>query len=138
VVAKDDVIKEKRRYFGFFVLLSDIEEETWEALYIYRRKDLAEKGFNNIKDILNCRRTLVSSERSLDGKLFVMFIALIYLSYINKQMKIKKMYKDYTLNKLLDKLDIIECFEYEVGKLRVGEILDKQKKIYEDMEVKVP
>ncbi len=33
------------------------------------------------------RLTLVSSEKSLEGKLFVEFIALIYLSYIKKRMQ---------------------------------------------------
>ena len=76
------------------------------------------------------RRALVSSEQSLDGKLFVQFVALIYLSYIKKQMQVKGLLKNYTLPGLLDKLDVIECFE-QLGKaLRVGEILDKQEQLY--------
>ena len=48
--------------------------------------DFTEKAFGNLKERLNMRRTLVSSEQSLDGKLFVEFIALIYLSHIKKHM----------------------------------------------------
>jgi transposase len=81
---------------------------------------------------------LVSSEQSLDGKLFVEFIALIFLSYIKKQMQVKNLYKQYTLQTLLDKIDVIECFEYPNAKLRVGEILEKQKDIFEAMGVEVP
>ncbi len=54
------------------------------ALEIYRNKDLVEQAFGNLKERLNLRRTLVSSEQSLDGKLFVEFVALIYLSYLKK------------------------------------------------------
>ena len=39
-------------------------------------RDVIEKAFENVKDRLNCRRTLVSSDESLEGKLFVEFIAL--------------------------------------------------------------
>ncbi len=84
------------------------------------------------------RRMLVSNEKSLDGKLFVQFIALIFLSYIKKQMQIKDLYKKYTIISLLDKIDIIEYFEYPDIKPRVGEILEKQKVIYEAMEFDVP
>ena len=50
------------------------------------------------------RRTLVSSELSPDGKLFVQFVALIYLSHIKKQMQEKDLVKRYSITSLLDKL----------------------------------
>ena len=84
------------------------------------------------------RRALVSSEQSLEGKLFVQFVALIYLSYIKKQMQVKGLLKDYTLPGLLDKLDVIECFEQPGKSLRVGEMLEKQKKLYHDLGVNPP
>ena len=84
------------------------------------------------------RRTLVSSEQSLDGKLFVEFVALIYLSYIKKQMQETGLFKSYTLQGLLDKLDVIECFEEPGLKLRTGELLEKQKEIYKRLAVEPP
>jgi transposase len=104
----------------------------------YRAKDVAEKAFENIKERLNMRRSLVSSEKNLDGKLFVQFIALILLSYIDKQMQVKKMYKDYTLQDVLDELSDIECYEFENGVMRVSEVLEKQRIIYANMGVAVP
>ena len=53
-------------------------------------------------------------------------------------MKEKKLYADYTMQQLLDKLDLIECFEDKGHKLRVGEILRAQEKIYEQLDVSVP
>ena len=100
------------------------------TLELYRNKDVVEKAFGNLKDRLNMRRTLVSSEKSLDGKLFVEFIALIYLSYIKKQMQAENLFKDYTLQGVLDKLDVIECFEDPGQELRIDEILEKQKDLY--------
>ena len=82
--------------------------------------------------------TLVSSETSLSGKLFVEFIALIYLSYIKKQMQDNNLFKDYTLQQVLDKLDVIECFENPGDKLRVGEVLSKQNQLYLDLGVTPP
>jgi len=138
VTTKDDVINQKKRYFGYFVLISNEVKDTWEALSLYRMKDIVEKAFSNLKERLNMRRMLVSSEQSLDGKMFVQFIALIFLSYINNQMKIKKMYKDYTLQEVLDKLDVIDCYKIDGKDLRVGEILEEQISIYSRMGIRIP
>ncbi|WP_207205222.1 hypothetical protein [Methanolobus psychrotolerans] len=53
-------------------------------------------------------------------------------------MQMKGLLKDYTLPGLLDKLDVIECFEQPGKSLRVGEMLEKQKELYYDMGVNPP
>ena len=108
------------------------------ALTLYRNKDVVEKAFGNLKERLNFRRTLVSSEQSLNGKLFVEFVALIYLSYLNKQMQDTCLFKFYTMAGLLDKLDVIECFEHPGRRLQVGEVLDKQRDLYIALNVEPP
>ena len=135
---REDAVKEAKRYYGFFVLITNETMDAITALEIYRNKDVVEKAFGNLKERLNLRRTLVSSEQSLNGKLFVQFIALIYLSYIKKQMQEKNLFKDYTVQTLLDKLDVIECFEHPAQTLRVGEVLEKQKQLYRDLGIDPP
>lgn len=44
-----------------------------QVLSHYRDKDQVEKAFMNLKDRLNMRRLQVSSERGLEGKLFVQY-----------------------------------------------------------------
>ncbi len=56
-------------------------------------------------------RLLISSKKRLDGKIFVEFIALILISYLNQKMKETDLYKNYTMQQLRDKFDVIECFE---------------------------
>jgi hypothetical protein len=135
---KEDAVKEAKRYFGFFALLSNEKMNSMTALALYRNKDLVEKAFGNLKERLNFRRTLVSSEQSLNGKLFVEFVALIYLSYINKQMQDANLYKFHTLAGLLDKLDVIECFEHPGRRMLIGEVLDKQRDLYVALGVEPP
>ena len=135
---KEEAVKEAKRYFGFFALLSNEKMGSMVALALYRNKDLVEKAFGNLKERLNFRRTLVSSEQSLNGKLFVEFVALIYLSYLNKQMQDACLYKFHTMAGLLDKLDVIECFEHPGRRLQVGEVLDKQRDLYVALGVELP
>ena len=109
-----------------------------EALSIYRNKDLVEKAFENLKERLNLRRLAVSSEQSLDGKLFVQFIALIFLSYITRNMQENKLFKDYTMQEVLDELDMIECFEVPGQKLQLGETTKHQMNLYTKLGVTPP
>ena len=135
---KQDAIDQVEKAYGYFALMSNDIKDPIEALIIYRCKDLIEKAFGNLKERLNMRRTSVSSEENLEGKLFVQFVALMYLSYINKAMNEKGLYKDYTLHELLDDLDVIECFEQPSHPARVGEITKKQKDLYSAFGVAVP
>lgn len=138
VIAREDALAETRKNYGFFVLLSNEVKEATAALEIYRNKDLVEKAFGNLKERLNFNRTAVSSDQSLDGKLFVEFIALIYLSYLKKKMQDGNLFKKYTMHELLDELDIIECFEYPGYERRIGEVTKKQIELYEAMVIAPP
>jgi len=137
-LAKEDAIAEAKRNYGYFALMSNEIKDPVEALSIYRNKDLVEKAFENLKDRLNLRRLAVSSEQSLDGKLFVQFIALIYLSYITRKMQINNLFKDYTLQEVLDDLDMIECFEVPGQKLQVGEVTKHQADLFHKLGVTPP
>src|SRR5262249_45636769 len=137
-IVKKEAVLEAKRYYGFFALLTNETMDAVTALELYRNKDVVEKAFGNLKERLNLRRTLVSSEQSLDGKLFVEFVALIYLSYIKKQMQDHGLFKRYSLQQVLDKLDVIECFEIPGQNMQIAEILDKQKLIYEKLGVAIP
>ncbi|MFH0866837.1 MAG: IS1634 family transposase [Bacteroidota bacterium] len=138
ITPKQDAMNEARKNFGYFSLISNEVKEPFEALRIYRNKDLVEKAFGNLKDRLNFRRTLVSSDLSLDGKLFVEFIALIYLSYIKKHMTDKKLFEKYTMQELLDEFDVIECFEQKGCEKRWGEITKKQAELFTALGVVSP
>jgi len=138
VTAREEAIVEAKKNYGYFVLLSNEVKDPLEALEIYHNKDLVEKAFGNLKERLNLSRTAVSSDQSLDGKLFVEFIALIYLSYIKKKMQDKNLFKKYTMHELLDEFDVIECFAQPGRDLRVGEVTKRQIELYEAMEIAPP
>lgn len=138
VYYKEDAIKEARKYLGYFALITNETMDAFTALHLYRMKDIVEKAFGNIKERLNMRRLLVSSEKGLDGKIFTEFVALILISYLDHKMKEAGLYRNYTMQQLLDKLDVLECFEDVNHSLRIGEMLNKQAEIYEALGVEVP
>lgn len=115
--------------FGYFVLLSNHITDAGTALSIYRNKDVIEKTFCNLKNRLDMKRTKVSSEECLEGKLFIQFVALIYISYIHQIMLNNNLYKNYSIASLLDEIDVIEIFNYFGKKAHVSEITKKQRDI---------
>ena len=130
VTSKQKAIDEVTKDYGYFALLGNEPLSAEEALTVYRNKDEVEKAFYDIKDRLDCRRTSVPSELSLNGKIFVEFIALIFISYIKKMMKEKKLYQKYTFMELIDKLDVIECYQRPGHRICVGEMTEEQKDLY--------
>ena len=138
LLPKQDAIDAAEKNYGYFSLISNGVKDPLDALQIYRSKDMIEKAFGNLKERLNMRRTSVSSEENLEGKLFIQFIALIYLSYIKKAMSDHDLFKNYTMQELLDELDVIESYEQPGRKQRIGEITKKQMNLYECLGVEVP
>jgi len=119
-------------------LLSNGVKDPVEALKIYRSKDLIEKAFTDLKDRLNMRRTSVSSEENMEGKLFLQFIGLIFLSYVKQAMDVAGLFKNYTMQELFDELDIIEHFQQPGGAVFYGEITEKQRNLYIALGVSPP
>ena len=128
----------EKAYAKYFVLMTNGIKDPVEALRTYRLRDLIEKSFGNLKERLDMRRMSVSSEENFEGKLFVQFIALELISYIKKKMDDNHLYKNYTMQQLIDTLDIIELYQ-QPGKARhLSEITEKQLKLYAALGVKAP
>lgn len=97
---RQEVIDEVEKNYGYFSLISNDINNPLEALSIYWGKVVIEQAYNNLKEHLGMRRTAVSSDENLNGKLFVQFIALIYLAYIDKAMREKNLFKTYTMQEM--------------------------------------
>nr|WP_246187711.1 hypothetical protein [Ornithinibacillus caprae] len=135
VKPKEEAMREAAKNYGYFALMSNEVKDPFEALSLYRSKDIAEKGFGNLKERLNFRRLHVSSELSLNGKLFIEFIALIYLSYIKKKKQDAGLFEKWTIKGLLDELDIIELLETPEHSRVLGEMTKKQIELYDALGV---
>ena len=135
---KEDAIRKAEKNYGYFVLMTNGIKDPVEAIRIYRLKDLIEKSFGNLKERLSMRRMSVASEENFEGKLFVQFVALQIVSYIKKQMDEHGLFSAYTIQSLLDELDVIEYYQQPGKAHHLSEITQKQRDLYEMMNVPVP
>ena len=103
-------IDELSRNCGFFCLLTNKEMDSKTALVLYRRKDVIEKGFDDIKNHIDMKRLRTHNSSTTDGKLFCAFIALIAVSqmanHLSDYMKEKSLSKDGLLSQL-EKIKVV-------------------------------
>ena len=92
----------------------------------------------NIHRLFTSYSTSISVSENFEEKLFVQFLVLIYRSYIKKQMDEKGLYKKYTMQTLLDDLDIIELYQQPGRAHHLSEITKKQMALYNAMGVPFP
>lgn len=73
---------------GFFGLLTNVGSGgSGEVLSVYRRRDVLEKGFDDLKNYLDMKRLRVHSFGVLEGKLFCCFVALIVVCELSRRLE---------------------------------------------------
>ena len=126
IVPKTELINDHINDLGFFALLTNTLRDPNDVLRIYRNKDIVEKAFCNLKEKFKCQRKNMHSFENFEGVIFIQYIGLILLFHIHKTMKENNLYKNYTLEGLLDDLDLITRYQYNENEFHYGEITTKQ------------
>jgi transposase len=137
----DVTIKEKIMnnivYKGRIVLISDIIDDAYEAIKIYRNKNVVEEGFNKVKNYLELYRLRVQGDKATESKIFVTFISLVLVAYMHKKMLENNLYKSYTLKELFDELNLMKKV-YIKNKVIYYPITAKQESILKKLGCPLP
>jgi transposase len=105
-----DKIEEAARNCGFFCLLTNTDLDSAQTLAKYRRKDVIEKGFDDVKNHEDMKRLRTHRTETTDGKLFCAFIGLIVLADIGVKLG------DFMDKKCWSKIHLIR----EMEKIRIA------------------
>jgi len=124
------VSKHISRYTGFQALLSNSIKDPVKALRVYRDKDVVEKSFDDLKNQLDMKRLRMHSSQTTDGRLFVQFIALIYMSALRRMMRKSDLIKYYNIRELLKEMEPLTKITYSG---RYGHILTERTKTQKDI-----
>lgn len=104
-------IDEQLAKCGFFLIAeTDFRKTTAEILELYRRRDVIEKSFDDLKNELDMKRLRCHNEETAQGKMFVAFLSLIVRSYMLKRLRPLMQQNDYPFRKILMELDKIHSF----------------------------
>jgi transposase len=126
------------RYAGFQALLTNSIKNPIESLQIYRDKDVVEKSFDDLKNQLDMKRLRMHSSSTVDGRFFVQFIALIYMSALRKEMRKTGLIEQYTVRELLQEMETLTKIKYS-GKYGhiLTEITKQQREILKGMNIEL-
>ncbi len=124
------------RYCGFQAILSNSIKDPVKALQVYRDKDIVEKSFDDLKNHLDMKRLRMHSSATVDGRLFVQFIALIYISALRKEMRKSALIERYTVRELLGEMETLTKISYS-GKYGhiLTEVTKPQREILEHLAI---
>jgi len=114
------------RYAGFQGLLSNGIKDPVEAMRVYRDKDAVEKFFDDLKNSLDMNRLRMHQSATVDGRLFIQFIALILISALRQKMRTSGLIEKYTVHDLLREMETIVKVQYSG---RYGHILTEVTKV---------
>ena len=68
----------------------------------------------------------------MDGKLFIQFLGLILASYIQETMRAKEMYRDFTMQSLIEEMKILMEVRFDSKRNpQYSELTANQRKIVE-------
>ena len=124
-------IDELAKNCGFFCLLTNTDINTEDALSLYRRKDVIEKSFDELKNHIDMKRMHTHNSDTTDGKIFCSFISLIAVSQmtslLSEFMRSKSMSKDALISEL-EKIKIITMID---GSRLMNPVTKTQRTIFE-------
>jgi len=99
----------------YWVLMSTSEKDTRKALLSYRDRNDVEVSFDDVKNAEDMRRMRNHNERTIKGKMFVVFIALILLTKLRMEVqKVAPKERQYWSERdFLEKVDTYTRIHFE-------------------------
>lgn len=136
---KASAIKQKTMRFGTYILLSNMDGQSKERLLeLYKRRDRVEKIFDIMKNDLEENRLRVNKRERAEGTLFIIFLALIMCSYIERTLKMSNKLKNYTKNQLIYELKNLKLIQFANGSNILTEVSKKVRNIFDAFNISLP
>jgi len=128
-----------KKYAGFYVLLTNSIKDPVKALQVYRDKDRIEKCFDDLKNQLDMKRLRMHNSVTVDGRLFVQFIALILTCALRDKMRKSGLVARYTVRGLLREMETLTKVKYS-GKYGhiLTELTKPQRELLEKLGIDLP
>lgn len=116
---EDAVKKHKQNHIGWFVIMSNKTRDASEALRSYRQKDAVEKGFDDLKNELDMKRLRIHSNITMEGRIFIQFVALVLTTYLKGIMEKHDWIRNHNLQEIFSEMKSLKevCVEGKRKKL---------------------
>jgi len=110
----EEAIKEhKQKRIGWFVLATNDIKDKVHALEVYRSKDAVEKCFDDLKNDLDMKRIRMHSAATMEGRIFLQFIALLITTRLKEVMNDAGWFHKYNLQEVLNEMKSVRQVQLE-------------------------
>lgn len=103
----EEVRKSRKRYTGFFCILSSAIKDPMYALSVYRAKESVENSFDDLKNQLDMKRLRIHTATAMDSRIFIQFLALILICRIRNISKKDKILKNLTVREIFEHMETL-------------------------------
>lgn len=122
----------KRNRIGWFVLATNDIKDKVQALEVYRSKDAVEKCFDDLKNDLDMKRIRMHSTATMEGRIFLQFVALLITTRLKEVMNAAGWFHRYNLQEVLNEMKSIRKVQLaDSRKYYTTELTGFQKEISE-------
>ena len=121
-----EIRKSRKRYAGFFCILSNEIKDALTALRICRGKEVVENSFDDLKNQLDMKRLRIHSSAAMDARLFLQFLALIYICQIRNVIQNDKILRNLTVREVMEDMETLVQIKYSH---RYGQLLTETNPI---------
>ena len=125
--------KYRKRYAGFFCILTNVKTDSGELLELYRRKDVVENCFDDLKNTLDMKRLRIHSSATMDSRLFIQFIALILISKTRSIAAVAKQNKEMRYLTVREIMEAMECIVRITYSGRYGSTISEIAPLQQDI-----
>lgn len=116
---------------GTFVIATNHEISKESVLSFYRKKDMIEKMFDVVKNELDGNRLRAHNHTTMEGRLFIKFIALILYCEIYKTLKKNDLFKKFTIKEMICELRKLKITSIPEQPPILTELTKRHKQIFE-------
>jgi transposase len=83
-----------------------------EALHTYRTREVVESGFDDMKNQLDMKRLRIHSSSAMDAKIFLHFLALIFICRVRDTIRPNRKLRNYTVRKIMELMETLVRIKY--------------------------
>jgi transposase len=126
----DEIQKYRKRYAGFFCIITNVKMESEDVLDIYRKRDIVENCFDDLKNGLDMKRLRIHSSEAMDSRLFIQFLALILMSKMREVAKKTKALKYMSVRDIMEAMESVVRITYSG---RYGSVITEMGPLQRDI-----
>jgi transposase len=123
---------------GKMILITNTDLGYEETLEWYRRRDEVEKLFRTLKSSLQGKRLRTHSRTTTEGRLFIIFLALILYTAVLKRLKQQGLLQKYSTSEIFLELRKIKAITLSNNKTILSEITKKQRELFQKLDIPIP